>query len=142
LGCSGNVIGRTAGEVRAINSHFASRSHTLTHTLTLTHTHTHTHSHNSACRHRNWKKIQGDTKKRELLKYVVAAMYSWQHYGTGTLSYRQPRHLVTMDQWSGQQRAVAIILLDFFNFCWAFQKFPCFCVTLYTICTCCDMFRL
>ena len=34
--------------------------------------------------------IQGDTKKRELLKCVVAAMYSWQHCGTGTLSYRQP----------------------------------------------------
>jgi len=31
------------------------------------------------------KKIQGDTKKRELLKCVVAAMYSWQHCGTGTL---------------------------------------------------------
>ena len=36
--------------------------------------------------------IQGDTKKRELLKCVVAATYSWQHCGTGTLSYRQPRH--------------------------------------------------
>jgi hypothetical protein len=32
------------------------------------------------------------TQKRELLKCVVAAMYSWQHCGTGTLSYRQPRH--------------------------------------------------
>ena len=29
---------------------------------------------------------------RELLKCIVAAMYSWQHCGTGTLSYRQPRH--------------------------------------------------
>jgi hypothetical protein len=37
--------------------------------------------------------IQGDTKKREFFKYVVAAMYSWQYCGTGTLSYRQPRHL-------------------------------------------------
>ena len=48
------------------------------------------------------------TKKRELLKCVVAAMYSWQHCGTGTLSYRQPRHLVIIDQWNGQQRAFAI----------------------------------
>ena len=52
--------------------------------------------------------VQGDTKKRELLKCVVAAMYSWQHCGTGTLSYRQPRNLVIMDQWKGQQRAFAI----------------------------------
>jgi hypothetical protein len=51
--------------------------------------------------------LQGDTKKRELLKCLVAAMYSWQHCGTGTLSYRQPRHLVIMDQWNGQQRAFA-----------------------------------
>jgi hypothetical protein len=54
------------------------------------------------------RNIQGDTKKRELLKCVVAAMYSWQHCGTGTLSYRQPRHLVIIDQWNGQQRAFAI----------------------------------
>ena len=27
-------------------------------------------------------------KKWELLKCVVASMYSWQHCGTGTLSYR------------------------------------------------------
>ena len=44
------------------------------------------------------------------------------------LSYRQPRHLVIMDQWNGQQRAFAIknvlVLLGF-------QKFPFFCVTLY-----------
>ena len=53
-------------------------------------------------------KIQGDTKKRELLKCVVAAMYSWQHCGTGTFCYRQPRHLVIMDQWNGQQLAFAI----------------------------------
>jgi len=52
--------------------------------------------------------IQGDTKKRELLKCVVAAMYSWQHCRTGTLSYRQPRHLIIMDQWNGKQRAFAI----------------------------------
>ena len=41
-------------------------------------------------------------------------MYSWQHCGTGTLSYRQPRHLVIMDQWNGQQRAFAIKM--FYNF--------------------------
>jgi hypothetical protein len=29
-----------------------------------------------------------------------------------TLSYRQPRHLVIMDQWNGEQRAVAT------KFCW------------------------
>jgi hypothetical protein len=46
--------------------------------------------------------IQGDTKKRELLKCLVTAMYSWQHCGTGTLSYRQPRHSVIMDQWKGK----------------------------------------
>jgi hypothetical protein len=28
-----------------------------------------------------------DTKKRELLKCVLAAMYRWQHCGTGTLRY-------------------------------------------------------
>jgi len=67
------------------------------------------------------------------LKCVVAAMYSWQHCGTGTLSYRQPRHLVIMDQRNGQQRA---FLLDFFNFCWVFQTFPFFCVTLYKTLTC------
>jgi hypothetical protein len=42
--------------------------------------------------------VQGDTKKQELLKCIVAAMYSWQHCGTGTLSYKQPRHSVIMDQ--------------------------------------------
>jgi len=47
-------------------------------------------------------------KKRELLKCVVAATYIWQHCGTGTLSYRQPRHSVIMDQWNGQQRAFAV----------------------------------
>jgi len=52
--------------------------------------------------------VQGDTKKREVLKCVVAAMYSWQHCGTGTSSYRQPRNLVIMDQWNGRQRAFAI----------------------------------
>jgi hypothetical protein len=41
--------------------------------------------------------VQGDTKKWELFKCLVAAMYSCQHYGTGVLSYRQPRHLVTMN---------------------------------------------
>jgi hypothetical protein len=51
--------------------------------------------------------IQGD-KKKGTLKCVVAAMYSWQHCETGTLSYRQPRHSVIMDQWNGQQRAFTI----------------------------------
>jgi hypothetical protein len=63
--------------------------------------------------------IQGNTKKRELLKCVVAAMYSWQHCKTGTLSYRQPCHLVIINQCNGQQRAVAI---HFFNFCWIFKN--------------------
>jgi len=48
------------------------------------------------------------TQKTGNLKCVVAAMCSWQHCGTGTLSYRQPRHSVIMDQWNGQQRAFAI----------------------------------
>ena len=52
--------------------------------------------------------IQSDTKERELLKCVVAAMYSWQHWGTGTLSYRQLCHPVIMEKWNGQQRAFAI----------------------------------
>jgi hypothetical protein len=60
--------------------------------------------------------IQCDPKKRELLKCVVAAMYIWQHCGTGTLSYRQPRHLVIMDQWNGQQCAVAIKMFYIFGF--------------------------
>jgi len=51
--------------------------------------------------------IQDDTKERELLKCVVAAMYSWQHCGTGTLSYRQPCYPVIMEQWNGQQSAFA-----------------------------------
>jgi len=76
--------------------------------------------------------IQGDTKKRELLKCVVTAMYSWQHCGTGTLSYRQPRHF--NDHGSDLKRQVVMVqflsinyfLLDFFNFCWVLQKFPFF----------------
>ena len=52
--------------------------------------------------------IQGDTKERELSKCVVAAMYSWEHCGTGTLSYRQTCHPVIMEQWNGQQHALAI----------------------------------
>jgi hypothetical protein len=60
--------------------------------------------------------IQDDTKKRKLVKCVVAAMYSWQHCGTGSLRYRQPRHLVIMDQWNGQQRAVAIKMFYMFLF--------------------------
>jgi hypothetical protein len=60
--------------------------------------------------------IQGETKKRELLKCVIAAMYSWQHCGTGTLSYRQLHHLVIMDQWNGEQCAVAIKMFYMFGF--------------------------
>ena len=75
------------------------------------------------------KHIQDDTKKRELLKCVVAAMYSWQHCGTGTLIYRQLRHLVITDQLNGQQRAFAIRM---FQFLLGFSKVPVFlCVTLY-----------
>jgi hypothetical protein len=54
--------------------------------------------------------IKGDTKKRKLLKGVVAAMCSWQYCGTGTLGYSQSRHLVTMDQWNGQQQPLTILL--------------------------------
>jgi len=56
--------------------------------------------------------IQGDTKERELLKCVVAAMYSWQHCGTGTLSYKQPCHPVIMEQWNGQQCTFVIKMFD------------------------------
>jgi hypothetical protein len=62
------------------------------------------------------KPCTGWPKKWELLKCVVAAIYSWQHCWTGTLSYRQPRHLVIMDQWNGQQRAVAIKKFYMFGF--------------------------
>jgi hypothetical protein len=62
-------------------------------------------------------KIQGDTKKRELLKCVVAAMYTWQHCGTGTLSYRQPRHLVIMDH-SLKRQVVMVQFLSINFFCW------------------------
>jgi hypothetical protein len=61
-------------------------------------------------------------------------MYSWQHCGTGILSYRQPRHLVAMDQWNGQQRAVAIKISNMFGFLQiflGFSKVPVFCVALY-----------
>jgi hypothetical protein len=71
----------------------------------------------------------GWPKKGELLKCVVAAMYSWQHCRTGTLSYRQPRHLVSMDQWNGEHRAVVIKNI---LHVWIFQKFLFFWVTLYT----------
>jgi hypothetical protein len=55
-----------------------------------------------------------------------------QHCGTGTLGCRHPCHLVIIDQWNSQQCAVAIkFWVDFLHFCWAFQKFPFFCVTLY-----------
>jgi hypothetical protein len=55
-------------------------------------------------------------KKLKLLKCELAAMYSWQHFGKGTFSYRQPRHLVIMDQWNGQQSAVAIKIFYMFGF--------------------------
>jgi hypothetical protein len=61
-------------------------------------------------------------------------MYSWQHCGTGTLSYRQLRHLVIMDQWNGQQRAVAIkmfYMFGFLQFVLDFSKVSVFCATLY-----------
>jgi len=75
--------------------------------------------------------IQGDTKKRELLKCVVAAMYSWQHCGTGTFSYRQPRHLVIMDQWNGQQRAFAIkMFYSFVGFSKSSRFFVSPCISL------------
>jgi hypothetical protein len=54
-------------------------------------------------------------------------MYSWQHCGIGTLSYRQPRHLVIMDQWNGEQRAVTIKMFYMFGF----FKSSFFWVTLY-----------
>jgi hypothetical protein len=66
------------------------------------------------------------------LKCVVAAMYSWQHCGTGTLSYRHPRHLVTMDQWNGQQRDVAIKMFYIFGF---FKRSPFLCHPVLTNCT-------
>ena len=78
--------------------------------------------------------IQGEPKKkRELLKCVVAAMYSWQHCGAGTLSYRKPRHLVIMDQWNGQQCAFAIKMFYKNNDSLevAQREFQFFCVSLY-----------
>jgi len=54
--------------------------------------------------------IQCDTKKRELLKCVLAAMYSWQHCGTGTLSYRQPRHFSN----HGSDLKRQVIMVQFF----------------------------
>jgi hypothetical protein len=47
-------------------------------------------------------------KKRELLKCVVAAMYSWQHCGTGTLSYRL----------SLKRQVVMVQFLSIKFFCW------------------------
>jgi hypothetical protein len=70
----------------------------------------------------------------------VAAMYSWQHCGTGTLSYRQPRHSVIMDQWNGQQHAFTIKMFYKHNDSLEvaqkeFQKFLFFCVILYKLTT-------
>ena len=61
--------------------------------------------------------VQGDTKKWELLKCIVAAMYSWQHCGTGTLSYRQPRHFSN----HGSDLKRQVIMVQFLSinfFCW------------------------
>jgi len=59
----------------------------------------------------------GDTKKRELLKCVVAAMHSWQHCRTGTLSYRQPRHF--SNHGSDLKRQVIMVqFLSIIFFCW------------------------
>jgi len=59
-------------------------------------------------------------------------MYSWQHRGTGTLSCRQPRHF---SNHGSVERPKACFrhkyVFNFFNFCWVFQKFPFFCVSLY-----------
>jgi len=80
--------------------------------------------------------IQGDTKKQELLKYVVAATYSWQHCGTGTLSYRQPRHF--SNHGSDLKRQVIMvqflsinIFFLFLQFLLGFSKVLVFCVSLY-----------
>jgi hypothetical protein len=57
-------------------------------------------------------------------------MYSWQHCGTGTLNYRQPRHLVIMDQWNGRHKNVLHVLISsvFVGF---FKSSVFFGVTLY-----------
>jgi hypothetical protein len=55
----------------------------------------------------------------------MAAMYSWQQCGTGTLSYRHPRHLVIMNQWNGQQRAVTIKMFYMFGFLQCSHFFLC-----------------
>ena len=69
-----------------INVHAHAHTHIHTHTYKHTHTHTHTHMYLHLYIHI----CRVTPKKRELLKGIVAAMYSWQHCGTGTLSYRQP----------------------------------------------------
>jgi len=56
-------------------------------------------------------------KKRELLKCVVAATYSWPHCGTGTLSYRQPGHFSN----HGSDLKRQIIMVQFLSIifcCW------------------------
>jgi len=78
-------------------------------------------------------------KKRELLKCVVAAMYSWQHCGTGDLSYRQPRHF--SNHGSDLKRQVIMFQFlsimffwgGFLQFLLGFSKVPLFCVTLYLV---------
>jgi len=69
-------------------------------------------------------------KKRELLKCVVAAMYSWQHCRTGTLNYVIFRHW-QFGLLSLKRQVILVIngsisVNKFFNFCWVFQKFPFF----------------
>ena len=73
-------------------------------------------------------------KKRELLKCVVAAMYSWQHCGTGTLSYRQPRHF--SNHGSDLKRQVIMVkflsiifFVGFLQFLLGFSKVPVFFVS-------------
>ena len=75
--------------------------------------------------------VQCDTKKRELLKCVVAAMYCWQHCKTGTLSYRQPRHF--SNQGADLKRQVIMVQFRSIKFFWissifffSFSKVPVF----------------
>jgi hypothetical protein len=60
--------------------------------------------------------ILGDPKETWTFEMRSGSNLSWQHCGTGTLSYRQPRHLVIMDQWNGQQRSVTITMFYMFGF--------------------------
>jgi hypothetical protein len=55
--------------------------------------------------------IQSDTKKTETFE-----MRSGSHVQLAALRNRQPRLLVIMDQWNGQQRAVTIKMFYMFGF--------------------------